>query len=317
MKIRIGYAYRRTADEAPITVTEHFEACVRGLERLRFDSLWMSEQVTGPELAPAVALAYAAGRTRRIKIGTSVMTLPGRSPARLAAALASLDQLSGGRFLPAFGLGNTAGFEPQAFAVAGGDRTGWLEEGLPLLRRFWSGEPVTHAGRHFHYDGLRVGPRPAQPSMDVWLGGAAPAALRRVGRLADGWLASFTHPAEAGRGRTVVEAAAREAGRMIDPEHFGAVVSYRRGPLPPRARARIAELRSGRDPAGGDPVDADLVVPSVEDLRRRLVEYADVGVSKFVLTPMHRPLDWAGELAEVADAVLDLQEAPPAAREEP
>ncbi len=59
------------------------------------------------------------------------------------------------------------------------------------------------------------------------------------------------------------------------------------------------------------------MVPSVEDLRRRLVEYADVGVSKFVLTPMHRPLDWAGELAEVADAVLDLQEAPPAAREEP
>src|SRR5690349_1926424 len=92
-------------------------ALALGLEREGFDSLWVSERVTGPALDPVVTLAYAAALTSRIKFGPAVMTLPGRSPAVLAKELASLDVLSGGRLLPAFGLGQRHAGEQQAFGV--------------------------------------------------------------------------------------------------------------------------------------------------------------------------------------------------------
>src|SRR3546814_4960134 len=78
---------------------------VDALEDLRFDSLWLSERVTGDSPDPVVALAVAAGRTQRLKLGFSVLVLPGRNPMLLAKELATLDRLSAGRLLPAFGLG--------------------------------------------------------------------------------------------------------------------------------------------------------------------------------------------------------------------
>jgi alkanesulfonate monooxygenase SsuD/methylene tetrahydromethanopterin reductase-like flavin-dependent oxidoreductase (luciferase family) len=82
-----------------------FATLVDTLEELRFDSLWISERATGPTLDPLAAIAFAAGRTRRLKFGTSVLVVPGRNPVLLAKELATVDALSGGRLLPAFGLG--------------------------------------------------------------------------------------------------------------------------------------------------------------------------------------------------------------------
>src|SRR5262245_57960584 len=102
MKIKCGIGLGvRTA----VTAGAAFGELLDVLEYLRFDSIWLSDRATGPGLDPLAALAFAAGRTRRLKLGTSTLVLPGRNPVLLARELAALDVLSGGRFLPAFGLG--------------------------------------------------------------------------------------------------------------------------------------------------------------------------------------------------------------------
>lgn len=297
MKIRIGFglgAQQGLGDAA------RFADLVDHLERLRFDSLWLSERVSGPAPDPIIGLSIAAGRTTRLKLGTSVQVLPGRNPALLAKELASLDVLAGGRLLPAFGLGVASGAEQQAFGVAREDRAPWFDEALPLLRRIWSEESVDHDGARFHYEGLVVQPKPLQQPIDVWLGGKAPSELRRVGRLGDGWLASFASPADCVAGRPVIEAAADAAGREIDPEHFGAMVFYVLDGIPDALAAVLATRNPGADPT-------DLVTSGVGALRARVQQYVDVGFSKLVLVPIQAPTSWRDELEEVATQVLPLQ----------
>jgi probable F420-dependent oxidoreductase len=297
MKVRIGYGLGTQGLDEP---GRRFFELVDGLERCGFDSLWLSERVGGPAPDPLIGLAVAAGRTQRLKLGTSVLVVPGRNPALVAKELASLDVLSGGRMLPAVGLGVASAVEQQAFGVARGDRAAWFDEAVPLLRRFWTGEPVTWDGPRFHYDGLRVLPTPVQSPFDVWLGGLAPSELRRVGRLGDGWLPSFCRPEDAAAGRVMVEEAAAEAGRAIDPEHWGALVVYARTDLPARLAEAVAARRPGVDPAALFPVGLDAV-------RAQLERFIEAGFSKFVLVPAQDPRSWDEELEELAAAVLPLQ----------
>ncbi|MFI0348991.1 LLM class flavin-dependent oxidoreductase [Actinomadura sp. 9N407] len=298
MIVRIGYMPAAAPPDR-----DGFTALVQGLEREGFDSLWVSERPTGPAGDPVVALTYAAALTSRIKLGTAVMALPGRPPALVAQELASLDLLSGGRLLPAFGLGVRNPGDQQAFGVRREERAAMLDEALPLLRRFWAGDEVTHHGAHYDYDGLRITPRPAKGGFDVWLGGASEAELRRTGRISDGWLASFTTPAEGERGRLLIQAAAAEAGREIEEEHFGAVVPYRRGPLSPELEKRI----TGAARRVHGPAAPDDVAPPLEALEAHLKRLVEAGLSKFVLIPLGPPEDWDTELAAVRDAVLHLQ----------
>ena len=235
MKVRIGFG-AGTAGLADGGT--RFGELVDGLERNGFDSIWCSERATGPTPDPMVALSFAAGRSRKIKLGTSVQVLPGRNPVLLAKQWAALDRLSGGRALPAFGLGVVEPLEQQAFGVSREDRAPLFDEALPLLRRLWTETSVDHDGPRFHYEGVSIGTLPIQQPLDVWLGGRAPAELRRVGRLGDGWLPSFCTPVVAAEGRVIVEKAAADAGRAIDPEHFGAMVFYTRTEMPSAFAAR-------------------------------------------------------------------------------
>ena len=134
MKVRVGFGLGANAAAGD---AEGFAALVDALDRHRFDSLWLSERVGAPSPDPVIGLAVAAGRSPRLKLGTSVQVLPGRSPARVAKAWATLDALSGGRALPAFGLGIAHPVEQQAFGVARGDRAPIFDEALPLIRRLW------------------------------------------------------------------------------------------------------------------------------------------------------------------------------------
>src|SRR5437763_12515414 len=139
MKIRIGVGLTALA---PASDGEHFGALVDELERLGFDSLWLSERATAPSPEPMVGLAFAAGRTRRLKFGTSVQVLPGRNPVLLAKAWATLDRLTNGRALPAFGLGVVDPLEQQAFGVAREERAARFDEALSLMRRLWAEDTV-------------------------------------------------------------------------------------------------------------------------------------------------------------------------------
>src|SRR4051812_2815685 len=206
VKVRIGYGLGTAGGH-------DLAGLIAALERHGFDSLWLSEQVTGSAVDPLIGLAYAAGRTQKLKFGTSVLVVPGRNPAVLAKELASLDVLSNGRLLPAVGLGAANPYEHQAFGVERKERAAWFDEAVPLIRRFWTGEPVDHDGPRFHYEALQIQPKPVQTPPDIWLGGRVPSELRRVGRLGDGWLPSFCTPADVAEGRKLVEQAADAAGR--------------------------------------------------------------------------------------------------------
>ncbi len=295
MKIRVGYGL---GNLRPLS-GEALGALAEGLEGHGFDSLWLSERISGPAPDPVLALTFAAARTRRIKLGTSVSVLPGRSPALLAKEWATLDVLSEGRALPAFGLGIAHPVEQQAFGVERRDRASIFDEALPLLRRLWTEETVDHDGHWFHYEQMSVLPKPTHP-LDVWLGGRAPSELRRVGRLGDGWLASFATPDQCKAGRVAIEDAADAEGRTIDPEHFGVMVLYTHDAVPDG----FAQAIRTRNPD----VDVDDLVargwPGVRDLCER---YVAVGFSKLVLVPLTEPRDWDDELATGARAVLPIQ----------
>lgn len=300
MKVRIGFmpAAGLPADAGA------FGATVDALEDLGFDSLWLSERVSGPNPDPIVGLAVAAGRTTRMKLGTSVQVIPGRNPALLAQSLASLDVLSGGRFLPGFGLGGVDPREQQAFGVTREERGPRFDEVVTLLRRIWTEDAVTHAGAYHSYTELRVRPRPVQRPPDIWFGGRARSELRRVGRLGDGWLASFAMPEECAAGRVVIEDSAAEHGRTVDPEHYGAMVFASREPLP----EALLPVLAARNPD----VDPRVLVPvGLDALRSRCEEFVAVGFSKLVVVPMAASGDPGGDptahLGAIADAVLDLE----------
>ena len=302
VKVRIGYGLGTQGLGAVVGAgtAATFAGMVDSLEAHGFDSLWLSERIGGTGPDPVVGLSVAAGRTRRIKLGMSVMVLPGRNPVVLAKALASLDVLSAGRLLPAFGLGVASASEQQAFGVERRERAPWFEEALPLIRRLWAEDSVDHDGPRFSYRDLTVLPKPLQTPPDVWLGGIAPVELRRIGRLADGWLPSLVTAVEAAQGRVAIEEAARQAGRAIDPEHFGALLFYGRDAVPDRLAQLITTRRPGAAPG-------DVVPLGWDSLRHAIGQFIDAGFSKFVLVPVDEPKDWDLELAEAAAEVLPLQ----------
>lgn len=297
MKVRIGYGLGTQGYGGD------FLDLVDALEALGFDSLWLSERLTGGAPDPLIGLAMAAARTRRLKLGTSVQVLPGRNPVDVAKQWATLDRLSGGRALPAFGLGVADPAEQQAFGVERSARAAWFDEALPLIRRLWTEELVDHHGARFTYEGLRMRYQPLQQPLEVWLGGASPVELRRVGRLGDGWLPSFTTPEDAASGRRQVEAAAAEAGRAMDQEHWGALILFLGAgeAVPERLVQVVAARRPDLDPRAIVPVGLD-------GLRRQIERFVEVGFSKFVVVPAAASADGAlAGLQAVADGVLPLQ----------
>jgi probable F420-dependent oxidoreductase len=292
MKIRIGVGSAGATASA-----EAMAELVGGLDELGFDSLWLSEVLTGPVLDPVVGLAWAAASNPRLKVGTT-MLLPGRNVLRLAKQLASLDRLSQGRLLVTLVPGLT--YAPEREAIGGDPRQrgAFIEEALPLLRRLWAGETVSHDGPAGTLRDVKLSPLPIQQPLEVWLGGTVPAALERCGRLSDGWLPSLCTPEEAAAGRAVIEAAAARAGRSISGEHFGMSIGYATAPLDP-AMARTMVARRPRS--------VELTPVGLPALRRRLEEFIAVGFSKFVLRPLVTPTSWRAELEALAGAVGDLQ----------
>ena len=276
-------------------------ALVDGLEARGFDTLWLSDLPLGPMTDPLVGLPFAAARTERLKLGANVVPI-GRNPMVLAKALAQLDRLSEGRLLLSFVPGVDQPGEAAALGVGDGARArgAYLEEVIPLIRRWWAGEAVEHASERFRFPGITLPVRPVQDPLEIWLGGSGPVALDRVGRIADGWLGAALSPSEAEAARRRIDAAAAAAGRAVDPEHHGLSIPY--AATEPDA-ATVAGVRSRRP-------DADLtdLLPvgrkSLRDLVQRLT---DAGLSKFVVRPTGPPRAWDTELDWLADALLDLQ----------
>ena len=298
LKVRLGIGAGLTLGDP----TEDTRMLVDGCERRGIDSVWFPDRIAADAIEPLTALGWAAGRTEHLKLGTGVVVLPGRNPAVVAHQLASLAALAPRRILPVFGLQPATPAERTAYPVPG-PRAAVFEEALVVVRRLLSEEVVTHHGQFFDLDGASVGPRPALP-IDLWLGGLVPAALRRVGRLADGWLASFVTPAEAAAARTVIAEAADAADRQVEDDHYGTNLLV----MPPEARDDDVERALATTARRRPEVDpGELIARDWADARRLVGEFVDGGITKFVVRPAVAPARFDDFLDAFSAELVPLQ----------
>jgi probable F420-dependent oxidoreductase len=276
------------------------------LEEIGYDSIWLSDSpLRAGSLAPLPTLAAIAARTERLKLGTNVLVLPHRNPVVLARELATVDVLSGGRLLPAGGLGIDLPGELEATGVDRSERGRRTEESLAVIKALWGAAPVTHRGSFWSLTDVTLSPAPVRRKLEFWLGGRAPAALRRIGRVADGWLASFVSPGELGAGIAIIRDAAADAGRSIDADHYGTLVfSAPTGDELPPAGNPVLDRRR-------DLERAEHVAAGLEDTRALLERFIQQGASKFVLMPVARdPHAWLRELFSAVIEPLESAGAP-------
>jgi len=215
-------------------------ALIQGIEAIGFDELDMFDHVlmgyptqtrrapfyspTMPIMEAFMMLSFAAAITDKIRLGTSVLVLPQRQPALVAKQVSTLDTLSAGRIRLGVGIGwQRSEYEAlkEDFATRG-DR---MEEAIALLRSYWGDEHVHFDGRHYQADDIAMEPKPPQGGqLPIWIGGTKDAALKRIAKVADGWMAMNAPGDGSLKDRlTTLHQYAVEAGR--DPAEIGLQMS--------------------------------------------------------------------------------------------
>jgi probable F420-dependent oxidoreductase len=282
-----------------------FWETVELLEALGYDSLWLSDTATQAGAAPLPMLAAAAARTERLKLGTSVLVVPARNPMLLAKELATIDLISNGRIFPAFGIGRALPAELAALGVAREERAARFEECVTIVRELWQGEPVTYHGRFSTLDDVTLTPRPKRRRLDLWLGGSSTAGVRRVARIADGWLGSSLAPETFAELADAIRVEAAAVGRTVPEDHFGIVLHVA------ATEAEAESLRASRRQGGRD-LPADAIAVGIEGTRSLLWRFRAAGATKFVLYPLSP--DPRQFLRELKNEVVDAFEAEPVYR---
>jgi probable F420-dependent oxidoreductase len=157
-------------------------------EEMGLHSLWVLDRVVYDNLEPLTVLAAAAAVTSRIRLGTSVLLAALRHPTLLAKTVATLDFLSSGRVILGIGFGSREN-DFTSVNIPYEHRGSRAVELIGLIKRLWTEEAVTHKGKFYQIENITIGPRPIQaPHPPIWTGGSAETALKRAGRLADGYI---------------------------------------------------------------------------------------------------------------------------------
>lgn len=282
MSVRIGMGMAAF----PFSSARRFWRWVELCEDSDVDSIWQTDRLVSaqPQLEPLSLMAALAGGTRRLKFGMNVVVLGFRDPLVLAKQCATIDLLSEGRLLPAFGVGADRSPEWEAMGLSPAGRGGRADEALQIMARLWAGERVTFEGNHYRYRDAQISPTPVQRPLPLWIGGMSRAAVLRTARLGTGWLGGTRAASEVAPVVAAIKREALAAGRVIDPDHYGVGFAYRFGewdePIVQRAAQGASQLATG-----GDPREL-MAVGDAETIRRRIEAYCAAGVSKFVLRPL-------------------------------
>jgi probable F420-dependent oxidoreductase len=249
------------------------------------DSIWQTDRLISPMpmLECMSVMAALAGRTKRMRFGMNVVSLAMRDPVLCAKQCATIDFLSGGRVLPAFGIGSPLAPEWDALGLSTKTRGRVTDEALDIMARLWTEENVNFEGKHFQLRDASMSPKPVQAHLPMWIGGGSAAAIARTARVGTGWIGGPETPAQTAPIVASIRAAVKAAGRTIDDDHYGASFPFYFGRLEDDVmRAPIAAYakRSSSAPADYFAIgDADAIV-------ERIAEYVDAGVSKFILRPV-------------------------------
>jgi len=221
LRLGVQTIHRRTEPAVGPWLPTIDEMCtlVELVDRCGYDSLWVGDHISFalPILDPLLQLAQAAVASRRLQLGTAVYLLPLRHPTPVAKQVSTLDHLTEGRFVFGVGVGGEFPKEYEACGVPLGERGARLSESLTVLRKLWTGEPASHDGRFFKFEGVTMQPPPRQAGgPPIWCGGRTDAALRRIGRMTDGWMSYVVTPEMFRDGLGKIAAAAKEAGRVFE-----------------------------------------------------------------------------------------------------
>ncbi len=246
----------------------------RQAEALGFDSVWVSDHIVVPQSAiprfgevffePFTTLAYVAGKTGRIRLGTSVIILPYRNPLFMAKALATIDVLSGGRLIVGAAVGWLAE-EFEALGIPFTERGARSDEALRVMRSLWTEAEPRFEGKFFRFAGIKAEPKPLQkPHPPIWIGGNSQAALRRAAEFADAWHPSHRPVEDIAAGAKQFKKLAKARGR--DPKA-----------LQITARAPLRVVTTGKIPE-----PRPLLVGAPEQIVEDIARYKEAGVTGFM-----------------------------------
>jgi probable F420-dependent oxidoreductase len=241
-------------------------------DELGFDSVWVHDHVFNaghvldriggrPYYEPMTFLSFVAARTRRVRLGTSVLVLPYHNPVRLAKAAATLDVLCGGRLVMGVGVGLIEK-EMQAMGTPFTERGAYTDEAIAVMRALWSSDEPRFAGKYYRFEGMKFSPRPLQtPSIPLLIGGVSRAAIRRAARLGDGWQPLGLSPEALAQGIATLRDEARACGRDA-------------AKIPVSIAMTLAAARAGRHALGTGP----------SEIVKNARAYADVGVETLIIS---------------------------------
>lgn len=252
------------------------------------DSLWVGGHVSSPNPTPEamVGLARIAALTERVTVGTAVLLLPLYPPALVAKQVADLDRATGGRIALGVGVGGEYPQEFRALQIPLAERGGRTDEAIRLLRRLWSGEPLSHDGPHFPMTDVRIHPAPVQPGgPPILVGGRKEPAMRRAALHGDGWLPYLYSPERYAASVATVRATAEAVGRDLDGFEWLVWVFVNIADDGEAAREQAARSLGGTYAQDFRAmIDRVAAAGTVDEVTARLVSFHDAGARHFVFS---------------------------------
>ena len=287
-KVRIGLTM--AGWPFPDNNPDHLRNYASRMENLDIDSLWFTDRIVSPvfSLESVVAMSFVAACTETLKIGTSVIALPLRNPTVLSKEIATIDYLSGGRCLPAVGLGAEAELEYEACGSSKKNRVSRTEEAIEIMRLLWSEDNVTYHGKHFELNEVTVSPKPIQKDLPpIWLGGRSLAAMKRTAKIGDGWLVSGATVDEIYDSVPKIKEMGLEYDNHIEDDHYGVLYNY----CIADTKTEALNLAKQWTPLRRTDVDLEnLHAFGPPDVLANMIEkHIDAGITKFTLRPACPP----------------------------
>lgn len=280
------------------------------LEEQGYDSLWVSEHILfyGPVLEAAPQLGYLAGITRRAALGTAIYLMPLRPPAVTAKTFSTLDVLSGGRIILGIGVGGEYPREFEACGVPVNERGPRTNEAIRVVRRLWSEDRITFAGRFSRLTDATMAPKPVQPGgPPIVVAGRTEAAQRRAARLGNGYMPYLFMPERYRQAVQTIEAEAEAVGRDLTGFRWMLYQFIALADTHEVAHRRAVERLSRQyNQDFENLVERYCVLGTVEECAERLSQFVAAGVRHVILVPICPEEEIAEHFARYQREVLPL-----------
>jgi probable F420-dependent oxidoreductase len=281
---------------------------VRRIEALGFDSVWCGDHVSfhNPIYESLTLLASYVPITTRLRLGSAVYLLALRAPAIAAKITATLDVLSGGRFV--FGVG-VGGENPKEFELCGvphRERGARVTEAIDVVRTLWRDTPATFKGRFTQFSAVSIDPKPVQkPGPPIWVGGRSDAALTRAGRQGDGWVAYVVQADRYAQSLDKIRAAADAAGRKLEGFAAAHLAFVTIGRDWESAKTVWAEALTKRYAQNFEPLARKYgIIGTPEQCAEQLTRFAGAGCNYIVFNAIGEARDERDQLELIASDVI-------------